>query len=590
MKRFCQECGKEARQGENVCIHCGTPFIQNEENVKEGIQNKQVVKEPMPKKRKRMWQVIVAVFVIVIGFSIWANSYHSPKSVQKRFDKAIIKEDSDKIQKLIIHSDGSSVNKSEAEAFLTLVKEEGKTIASDLTDVVYTGKFLGIYEKYKMESVDQFAANNKPLEGLSFTFNGTDTAESEQEDELALYGPLLPGIYNVEALFESDYGDATVEESLTLRNNTHGEYELIDLDIPIDYVTFHIENYENIDLEDSYIEFNDKKLPIMDEGQTKEIGPLLIDGSQQITIVASLPWGEVTSEPVDIDDNNLYVNAELITQEDYDEVLDVLSQFGEEYVESMAVKSTKPFKSVTSEGKEILKSNISNYDEYTGQLDLMEADKDSMSVDTNEDQTEVKLHTQFHFQNDYHEITETPDLSEEVISWVVGLSYNKEDSKWVIASVNHLNSWNGLEATDERKGSGKPQGPSKEAISSAEDNELEAELEEFVFDYTSASIEAINYRDFDLVSTYIEKDGPRYKEADDYIDYLDSKDIYEEWYGSELEKVEKEDDDTWKVTVIEEFEIIKPDSSDIKKYRTILIIKQIDNEFYVNKLTETNEI
>src|SRR5690625_7270948 len=92
----------------------------------------------------------------------------------------------------------------------------------------------------------------------------------------------------------------------------------------------------------------------------------------------------------------------------------------------------------------------------------MEADKDAMSVDTNEEQREVKLHRQFHCQNDYHEITETPDLSEEVISWVVGLSYNKEDSKWVIASVNHLNSWNGLEATDERKGSGKPQGPSKE--------------------------------------------------------------------------------------------------------------------------------
>src|SRR5690625_1622528 len=280
-----------------------------------------------------------------------------------------------------------------------------------------------------MESVDQFAANNKPLEGLSFTFNGTDTAESEQEDELALYGPLLPGIYNVEALFESDYGDATVEESLTLRNNTHGEYELIDLDIPIDYVTFHIENYENIDLEDSYIEFNDKKLPIMDEGQTKEIGPLLIDGSQQITIVASLPWGEVTSEPVDIDDNNLYVNAELITQEDYDEVLDVLSQFGEEYVESMAVKSTKPFKSVTSEGKEILKSNISNYDEYTGQLDLMEADKDSMSVDTNEDQTEVKLHTQFHFQNDYDEITETPEISEEYKAIQICYERKKRDLK-----------------------------------------------------------------------------------------------------------------------------------------------------------------
>src|SRR5690625_3715681 len=213
MKRFCHECGNVPRKGENVCIHSGRSLIQNEENVKEGIQNKLDVKEPMPKKQKRIWQIIVGVFVIVIGFSIWANSYHSPKSVQKRFDKAIIKEDRDKIQKLIIHSDGSSVDKSEVEAFLTLVKEEGKTAASDLTDVVYTWKCLWIYDKYRMHSVDLFADNNKPLEGLSFTFNGTDTAESEREDELALYGPLLPGVYNVEALFESEYGDEIVRAS-----------------------------------------------------------------------------------------------------------------------------------------------------------------------------------------------------------------------------------------------------------------------------------------------------------------------------------------------------------------------------------------
>lgn len=594
MKRFCHECGKEARSNDNVCIHCGTRLKKNksnEESIEQASTREKVEKkDPMPKKQKRMWQVIAVIALFIIGLSVWVNTYHSPEAVQKRFEKAISKRDTGKLEKMIIHSDGTSISKAEADAFLSLVAEEGSHIAFDLTQVVYAGKFLGIYDKHKIEAYDQFANYNNYLEGLTFVFNNEEIEAADQQDDFISYGPLAPGIYDVEALFESEYGDATVEGSITLSNYSPSDYEWIEMDIPIANVTFYIENFDEIDISESYIEVNDEKLSISEEGKTEKIGPLLIDGSIEAEMIASMPWGEVATEPLAIEDTDMFIYANLLSSDDYENVLDTIEKFGEEYVESMAAKSTKPFQSVSTAGKKMLKNELPDGYEYTGQFDLVEIDKHSMFVDEAENTPEIKIQTAYHLQEDYHDLNETPELYDEIYSWVIALAFDKEDEHWLITSVNSSNMWGGIEATDERKGSGDLHGPSKEAIAEATERDLNASLEIFIEDYTEASVDAINYRDFSLVSDYIAEEGPRYKEAREYIDYLDSQDIYEEWYGSELENVKKIDDNTWEVTVIEEFDIIRPDSSDVKKFRTSLIVNQVNDEFYVMELTETNEI
>lgn len=593
MNRFCQECGKKVDPDHKVCIHCGTPLLEDKQVVQDEKQEtaqKRVVKKPMSKKQKRMWQIIAGFVVIIIGFSMWANSYHSPEAVQKRFDKAIVAEDTGKLKKVLIHSDATSISESEAKAFLALVKEQGPSISSGVTEVTYAGKFLGIFDKFKIESVDQFVTYDEYLEGLTFTFNGKEVDEVERDGEYVLFGPLAPGIYDVEAIFESEYGDATVEDSITLDSYYPDEYVWLNMEIPIGNVVFYVENYSELDLKDSYVKLADEKLSISEEGETKAIGPILIDGSQKVEVVAAMPWDEVTSDSIAVENSYMNIYADLVSAEDYEKILDVLDQFGEEYVEAMAKKSTKPFSSVSAEGKKLLKNYLSDYYEYTGQYDLLEVDKSSMFIEKDEEDIEVNIQAAYSVQEDFHDIADGPDLYEETYTWTIGLNYHEKDEKWLISAINNAGIWGGIEVTDERKGPGKLYGPNKEAVSKAKDNEFDSELEQFVFDYTSASVEAINYRDFDLVAEYIDSDGPRYKEADEYIDYLDSKDIYEEWYGSEIEKVESIDDDSWEVSVIEEFDIIKPDDSSVKKFRTKLIIKRIDDAFYVNELTATDEI
>src|SRR5699024_5170824 len=109
----------------------------------------------------------------------------------------------------------------------------------------------------------------------------------------------------------------------------------------------------------------------------------------------------------EVDDSYMYMYADLISSDDYEKLLDVLDKFGEEYIEAMAKKSTKPFNSVSTEGKEHLKGHFSDYYEYTGQYDLLEVNKQSMYIDNDEDKTEVKIRTQYHVQEDFHDLAES---------------------------------------------------------------------------------------------------------------------------------------------------------------------------------------
>lgn len=592
MKRFCTQCGKEAKQDHKVCIHCGTPLQANHDQVKEEKsetkQNK-VTKQPMTKKQKLIWKVIAGVIVFIIGFSMWANSYQSPESVQKRFEKAVENKDSKKLSRLMIHGDGSSISQHEAEAFINLMDQKGANLAFELAHVVQKGKFLGIYDAHKMEAVDQLA-NGYFIDGLSYTFNGEEVDEYERNEDSITFGPLAPGIYEVQAQFDGEYGDITIEDSVILNSYMYHDYTWMDIEIPISDVVFFVENYELLDVSTAYVQIDDQKFSISDEGTTDAIGPMNLDGSQQVTVVVDMPWGEVESEPFEVDDSYMSIYADLVSPDQFEGALTVIEDFGEQYVQSMAENSTKPFTTVSTDVKEYMTSRFDDYYSYSGKLETIGIDKRSLFVESDDNEPVVYLPVQYIVQDDYHDLTETPNLTENYLTWRMGLTFDPDDEEWLITTIEESGMWGGFEATDEWKGSGEMYGPSEEAIEKAEEQALENNLEAFIKDYTQASVDAINYRDFDLVSNFISEDGPRRKEARDYIDYLDSKDIYESWYGSELEKVKNVDDNTWEVTVIEEFEINKPDSSDVKKFRTVLIIKQIDDHFYVDELTETNEI
>lgn len=578
MKRFCKECGKEAQPGDHVCVDCGTA-LTSEENPPQ---------QPMTKKKKMIWAIVASLVIFVIGFSVWATSYQSPQAVEKRFHNAVDKQDHKKLQKLMVHEDGTPIHEKEAEAFLELVNQDGKRKAVDLCTVIQHGKFLGIYDAYKIAGVDQFARYDA-IDGLTFSFNGTEIDEYDQDEESVVYGPFAPGIYPVKAMFKGEYGETNKEDTLTLARDDYDD-TWMDMDLSISKVTFNVENYEEFNPSEAHIRLNDEEIAISKEGETEEVGPFILDGSQEVEVVVNMPWGEVVSKPIAVDDSYMDIHADLISEKQYKQVKQVLKDFGEQYVESSAKKSTKPLVDVSSDVKNEVKDMIPIDDYYSGKLKTVEVDKHSITVMKDAKEPGIQILAQYQIDEDYHDLTEEPVLEEVSDMWSLSLSFDKDQKTWKIQSLDTASIFVDFEPTDELKGSKKVYGPSKEAIANAEEEETEGEIEEFIMDYTQASVDAINYRDFGIVEDYITSDGPRKKEAREYIDYLDSKDIFETWYGSELEKIEKVDDQSWKVTVIEEFEIVKPDTSNNKEFRTTVLVKKVDGEYFVHELISTDEI
>jgi len=597
MKRFCTECGKEAEANHKVCIHCGTKLGPIK---KEQVEKKQRTtpkkKQPMSKKNKIIISAVVAVVVLLFGLNTWASSHYSAESVDKRFNQALAAGDAKKIKKLSYHEDGSSIESEEAEALVKLVTEGGSSAADFLYTVPFDKKILGVVDAFKIELIDQFAVYDENIDGLTFEFNELSVEEYEKDDDYIVYGPIAPGIYDIKATFDGDFGEAAVEDELRL-SSEYGDYTDIGMDIPITYVNFSIENYDQLGDAGAKLLLGEEEFSASGDGEIEKVGPMIVDGSQTVQTVVTMPWGEVTSEPIEVAEDEMYIHASILEEEQYDTLKETARDFGEQYTEARAEKSTKPLKVASSAVQKMIESDFSEDYHYAGQLNKVEFDKTSLAIDKDSDEQAVKIYVKYMMEEAERYKSKDLSLSEIDHLWDLQLVY--KDDQWTVQAIDSLGYMTSFEPTDELDGKKQAYGPGQSKKKDKKDEKdkksdksavSKSDAEEFLIQYTEASVDAINARDFSIVSSFITEDGPRRKEADEYIDYLDSKDIYEEYNGTELEKLEEMDDKTYKATVIEEFKIIRPDSSDVKKFRTVLIMKVVDGELLVDELIETNDI
>lgn len=541
------------------------------------------------KGKKILFRMGLVLAILLIGVLVWAKNYMSPEAVEKRFEKAVEREDAEQLKKLIVHGDLSSLEDFEVEAFLKLVKHEGRHVVSSLTDTVYAGKFLYVFDAYKVEVQDQIPYGDK-LDDLSYTFNGKEVAifDEDEDEEYIVFGPLAPGIYTVSVNFSSDFGELSVEEEVTLAETSYQEYTYMGIDIPLAKVSVYVENADYLGHENIKVKIGEKEFSIDEYGETGSIGTVLVDGSVMAQAVATLPWGEVVSQEVPIEDGEPWITAEFLSDSHLKDLKQMITDFGEQIVEARAAYSTKPIKNASKETKEFIERYFYDFSVYTGQLNRVGIDENGIYLVMDDDQLDVVIPVHYEMSEDVHDQEDKPDISDQTYIYELTFSYKKDDKAWTIKDINP-HGWS-YEMTDEWDGSGKTHGPDEDLVKEASSQGFEKEMESFLKEYTEASVEAINERDFSIVSDYITKDGPRREEAEDYIDYLDSKDIYETWIGTELEKVEELGKKEWEVTVKEEFEIIRPDSDDQWQFRTVLIVKEVDGDLLVDELISTDRL
>ena len=585
LKRFCTECGKEAGADDKICVHCGTPLEDAPAAHLDHQPAQKEPKAPMPKKKRIMLYSVIGLLVVIIGASIWAHTYQSEASVLDRFTKAFDKQDDGALKTLMIHEDGKGLDQSEVNAFLELSKGE----IDELYSVRENGKFLGIFTKRQIEVVDQYAVYDNRVKGLSFQFNEQEPSVHKTEKDRVVYGPLAPGVYDVAAEFKGKYGETSKDEAIELVDAS-GDETLMDMVVPVGEVVFSIDNVAEIDTKDAYIQLNKEKIKLNEDGETKAVGPMMLDKSQKVQTVVKMPWGEVKSAEIPVDSTEMDIHADLLSKEQYTDMKKLLKDYGNQYAEALAKKDDKV---LTHISKDAIKSNLpvlADDEFFTGEFIKARINRNDMDVELDGEELIVGIDVGFVYESDHHSKVEKPRLHKTEIGKHMSLSYDTKQKQWKIEEMESIISYGDDNYTDEVKGDGKTFKPSKETMEKAAAASVKEEIETFIDDYTEASVDAINEHDFSEVSSYIDPTGPRYKEAKEYIDYLYEKDITESWVNSKVEKIEADGDKKWNVTVKETFKLHKPDKDETQTYRTKLVVKESAGSYKVYELIETNPI
>jgi len=580
MKIFCQECGNPLKSEDVVCKDCGTRIIQPQK----------VSKNPMTKKQKTYFSIIGAIIVILIGFSVWSNSYYSKESTSKRFTEAIGQKDAKSLANLIVHEDGSKIIPIEAEALAKLVEREGKRSIEDYFSIQPHGKFLGVFQKHKVEMINQYAYFEGPLKPLTFQFNKKVVKEEDRGDDFVLFGPLSPGIYDVETKFENEFGKGLTTSEIYMWNS-EGDQTWIPVELPIVEVMFEVENYSNSVMKNVSVIVNEVEIPVDVEGVTEFIGPILLDGTQKAKIVVEYPWGEVASENMMIDSEHQYLSATIFTKEQETEIANLFLQFGEELAKAKATNSIDVFTTITDDNKEIIQDQMLNYYinndvYYSGQIEQM--NMDANLVELLEDRPALYVNAELEYKEANYSITETPEFESQLYPFVFEITYDEQQKKWLIQSEYERGYVDN--PTHVLKGSGTVHEPNGEKITTAKVEHVKNELDVFMESYVYASVDAINYHSIAYVENLMTKDGPAVKESEDYISYLEEKDISEEVLSISVEKVEEKDIDLWEVTYIAEYRIFYPDKELVKKFNTVTTVKKVDGQWLAHELISTEEL
>ena len=115
-------------------------------------------------------------------------------------------------------------------------------------------------------------------------------------------------------------------------------------------------------------------------------------------------------------------------------------------------------------------------------------------------------------------------------------------------------------------------------------------LEEFIGDYISTSVEAMNAGDFSIVEPLIHPKGKAYAESEEYINYVYSKKITEDVVSTKVISIE-EDGDNYLLHTQDVFDIHYSDgTTNRKKFASVYKVINESNKYRVWSLESTDEI
>lgn len=473
MKKFCVHCGEKLKPTAKVCIHCGKKIGLEEQQKTLASSPEQITATSSDEKSKRkmtsaqkiLLSIGLVVILLLLGGHLWANKHFSEETVEKQFEKAIEDKDIETLTNLVVHGNGEKIESYEADALIKLFEEEGNL--NFLYHIESIKKFLGIYDQYQIQIVDQFI-EVKNLEEISYTINDQEIALYEEKDNTYTLGPLAPGYYTLDISVNSDFEDIHQEEKILLNDQDGNIGAYIDIDISD--VEFFIGEHKTFDLSDIKVQINEHTFDVNEDGYTDFIGPLMLDGSLEAYAVADLPWGKITSEPVQILNDYNQLNVSILNDEQEKEIAEIVQQFGEQIAATMVDGDKSLLENTSDNVKDHIASlKSSSKETYTGRLEKYIFREDAIELKYTDNDVQLSIPVRYFYEEDFHDLNEKPRLREKRRTYFLIVSYDQENQSWTIEDLEEIWLFH-MGGTNPRPGSKKVYGPSDEDDNESEKN------------------------------------------------------------------------------------------------------------------------
>lgn len=304
-------------------------------------------------------------------------------------------------------------------------------------NITQKGKQWVLFNDYQLVVVPAYIEINANNENVDLLIDNEKMATSSGDDYKESFGPFMPGIHNVKAVFDNSYVSTEEKETIDLFNSkqqTVGH----SFDLPLGEIEIN-SLFDDFDL---YV--NGEKADTKIKEGKQSIGTFPIDGSVVLDIRKAYPWGDVKSNEQVVEDN--YIGFDTVNALS-DEAEIALMEKINDTINQRYVALTKKDASIFKEGitdnmkkdfKDSLKKVKSESPKYKGKLvkaryDLSKISNPAFNEKLDGYSMTLRAHFTFHEPNDnLGWLLKDDDKNEYTRSKEVTVVYDEDAEEWKV--------------------------------------------------------------------------------------------------------------------------------------------------------------
>lgn len=277
--------------------------------------------------------------------------------------------------------------------------------------------------------------------GVKVKVDGEKAFTSKKGTLEKRYGPVMPGIYKVDAKKKFEYADLSTSDEINIFDE-HTDKKLVSVDLELIGETIEVES----NVGDTLLFVNGKKVGKVEKFEA--FGPVSKNGTITLHGEQTFPWGKGKSEKVSVDENTTTVD---VTPDPFSEknvrkqIVQLINNYAKQYVKAHKTQNADVYTTLTDSLKNDEAEEIASDKEfertYKGKAIGTRIDFGSYEFKKDEetDRYQVEITVEFHKKERTYRSWDDGDepLEEKIFQNKVTLLYFEEKKKWLIAGFDY---------------------------------------------------------------------------------------------------------------------------------------------------------